>query len=213
MNSTLLTAQDNTPKAAENIHRVLKCEILRGEIESGALLSESKLAKRFGVSRTPSREALSKLANDRLTFSLPQRGHLVRTISFSEAMEAFQLRELLEVEAVRLAVHRIPNEKINYLKNLIDNPKNDEIGVFNYEIHTTIAKASENRILAEFIEELLILMERILLVDPEFRQNTSESVQPEAEIIAALENRDETAACEAMRRHIRNTMSRVLKVK
>jgi DNA-binding GntR family transcriptional regulator len=50
-------------------------------------------------------------------------------------------------------------------------------------------------------------------VDPEFRQNTSESVQPEAEIIAALENRDETAACEAMRRHIRNTMSRVLKVK
>ncbi len=202
-----------TPKAAEKIHRILKSEILRGEIESGTMLSESKLAKRFGVSRTPVREALSMLANDRLTFALPQRGHQVRTISFSEAMDAFQIRELLEVEAVRLAVHCISAEKIGYLKKLIKDAKDGDSSAFNFEFHTIIAKASENRILAEFIEEMLTLMERILLVDPEYRQYTQDAWQPESEIVAALEKRDEAAASEAMRRHIRDTMGRILKRK
>ncbi len=211
MDSTISPFQERTPKAAENIYRILKEDILKGAIEPGALLSESKLAKRFGVSRTPVREALSMLANDRLTFALPQRGHQVRMISFSEAMDAFRIRELLEVEAIRLAVHRITDEQISFLKQLIKNTENRDLFTLNYEFHTAIAKASNNRILAEFVEEMLTLMERVLAVHPDFKAYSDESVQPEAEIIDALEKRDETAACEAMRRHIRDTMDKVLK--
>jgi DNA-binding GntR family transcriptional regulator len=212
METTFSPVQETTIKPAETIYRTLKNEILRGVVEPGALLSESKLAKRFGVSRTPVREALSMLNNDRLISSLPQRGHQVRTIPFSEAMDAFRLRELLEVEAIRLAVNRISDEKITYLKQLIENAKDNDLYVANYEFHTTIAKASGNRILAEYIEELLALMERILVVHPDFLKYSNEAIRPEAEIVEALEKRDENAACEAMRRHIRDTMSKVLQV-
>jgi DNA-binding GntR family transcriptional regulator len=106
-------SNEQEPKAAKKIHQVLKEEILNGIIEPGTLLSESKLASRFGVSRTPIREALSMLDNDRLIFSLPQRGHQVRTVSFSETVDAFRIRELLEVEAIRLAVHRIKEYPIS----------------------------------------------------------------------------------------------------
>jgi GntR family transcriptional regulator, rspAB operon transcriptional repressor len=204
--------QEREPKAAENIHRVLKNEILRGVIDPGTLLSESKLAKRFGVSRTPVREALSMLANDRLIFSLPQRGHQVRTISFSEAIDAFRIRELLEVEAIRLAVHRISNEQIQELRQMVADARNTDSMVWNYEFHTTIAKASGNRILAEFTEELFTLMERILTVHPDFHNFSNEAIRPEIELLNALEQRDEAAACDAMRRHIRDTMNQILKV-
>lgn len=196
----------NAPKAAETIYRVLKSEILSGVIEPGTLLSESQLAKRFGVSRTPAREALGILAYDRLVTSLPQRGHQVRTISFSEVKHAFRLRELLEVEGVRQAVHRISDEEICYLKELIATAQAGNLVSFNYEFHVTIAKASGNRVLADFIEELLMLMERVLLQDPDLAVYTEETIRPEAEIVEALENRDEHAACEAMRRHIQDTM-------
>lgn len=217
MESTPVLAGSPEPKAAENIHRILKREILTGEIEPGALLSESKLAKRFGVSRTPVREALSMLANERLIFSLPQRGHQVRTVSFSDVVDAFHTRELLEVEGVRLAVQHISDEKIVYLRamtenTLYNNLSEQEQMVFNYEFHSTIARGSGNHILAEFIEELLVFMQRVLVVNPEFDRLMNEGISPEAEIVTALEKRDEQAACEAMRRHIRNTMNRVLKI-
>ncbi len=200
------SAPDPAPKAAENIYRILKGEILKGEIEPGALLSESRLAKRFGVSRTPVREALSMLAIDHLIATLPQRGHQVRTISFSEVMDAFRIRELLEVESVRLAVQHISDDTICYLKELIATAKKKDLVAFNYEFHTTIAKASGNRVLAEFIEEILILMERVLAVHPDLANYTERTIHPEFEIVEALENHDERAACEAMRGHIQDTM-------
>lgn len=207
-----ISAPEYAPKAAENIYRILKGEILKGEIESGALLSESQLAKRFGVSRTPVREALSMLASNRLIASLPQRGHQVRTISFSEVMDAFRIRELLEVEGVRLAAQRISDDTICYLKELIATAKKKDLVAFNYEFHTTIAKASGNRVLAEFIEEILTLMERILAVHPDLVKYTEETIHPEVEIVEALENRDELAACEAMRRHIHDTMRKLTQI-
>jgi DNA-binding GntR family transcriptional regulator len=204
-------SNEQEPKAAKKIHQVLKEEILNGIIEPGTLLSESKLASRFGVSRTPIREALSMLDNDRLIYSLPQRGHQVRTVSFSETVDAFRIRELLEVEAIRLAVHRITDERISYLKQLIEKAKIGDSYNFNYEFHTTIAKASNNRILAEFIEEMLILLNNVLLAHPDIRGSSSKSVEPEVKILEALERRDENAACEAMRAHIHESMEKVLR--
>jgi DNA-binding GntR family transcriptional regulator len=195
-------SNEQEPKAAKKIHQVLKEEILNGIIEPGTLLSESKLASRFGVSRTPIREALSML---------PQRGHQVRTVSFSETVDAFRIRELLEVEAIRLAVHRITDERISYLKQLIEKAKIGDSYNFNYEFHTTIAKASNNRILAEFIEEMLILLNNVLLAHPDIRGSSFKSVEPEVKILEALERRDENAACEAMRAHIHESMEKVLR--
>lgn len=198
------------PSATENVYTTLKQEIMWGEIEPGTLLSELKLAERFGVSRTPVREALTMLASDGLVTTIPRRGHLVRTVSLSEILGAFRVRELLEVEAVAQATRRIADQEIAYLRGLAEAGNDADLPDLNREFHLTIAKASGNRILADFIERLLILMQSVLIMDPHLAAWTEEGMEEELAIINALAARDEKAACEAMRCHIRNTLSSIL---
>ncbi|MGQ9584402.1 MAG: GntR family transcriptional regulator [Anaerolineae bacterium] len=197
-------------RATDEVYTRIKREILCGEIEPGSLLSESKLAERFGVSRTPVREALSLLASDGLITTLPQRGHLVHTVSLSEVLDAFRVREILEVEAAGLAVHRISDAEIVHLRELAEAREGD-FPSLNHEFHTIIAKAGGNRVLADFIERLLMLMRRVLLLDPHLAGWTEEGTQEALAICEALAARDEAAAREAMRTHIRNTLASILR--
>ena len=194
----------------ENVYTALKHDIMWGKIESGTLLSELKLAARFGVSRTPVREALTMLASDGLINTLPRRGHLVRTISLSEMLNAFHVRELLEVEAVAQAVRRITDQEIAHLRELAEAGDGVDLPDLNRQFHMIIARASGNRILADFIERLLILMQSVLIMDPHLAAWTEEGMEEELAIINALAARDEEAAREAMRHHIRNTLSSIL---
>ncbi len=198
------------PSATQSVYDVLKQEIMWGEVEPGALLSELELAKRFGVSRTPVREALTMLSSDGLITTIPRRGHLVRTVSLSEILDAFRVRELLEVEAALQSTRRISDEEITRLRELAESEDDSNLPEHNREFHLTIARASGNRILADFIERLLILMQSVLIMDPHLAAWTEEGMREELDIIDALAARDEEAAGEAMRRHIRNTLSAIL---
>jgi DNA-binding GntR family transcriptional regulator len=183
------------PRAADQIHATLKEEILSGEISSGDLLSENDIAGRFEVSRTPVREALNQLACEGLVQVLPQRGHLVRTISFSEIMETFRLRELLEVEAAGEAAHNITDQELEDLTLIMTNPEDTVLA--NYKFHTAIAHISGNRLLRETLEEILMLMQRMIVIHP-----TLFDPNPELKVIEALATRDPDAARSAMRAHI-----------
>jgi DNA-binding GntR family transcriptional regulator len=183
------------PRAADQIYTTLKEEILSGDIGPGDLLSENDIAHRFEVSRTPVREALNQLACDGLVQALPQRGHLVRTVSFSEIMEAFRLRELLEVEAAGEAAHNITEQEIDELTLLMSDPEDTVLA--NYKFHTAVAHISGNRLLAEALEEILILMQRMIVIHP-----TLFDPNPEIKVIEALATRDPDAARTAMRAHI-----------
>jgi DNA-binding GntR family transcriptional regulator len=205
------TVPPGKPSASEQVYTALKQEIMWGEIEPDTLLSELKLAARFGVSRTPVREALTMLTSDGLVTTLSRRGHLVRTVSFSEILGAFRLRELLEVEAVGQAAHRITDRDLEYLRELAEDRDGTDIPAINREFHMTIARASGNRLLAEFIERLLILMQSVLIKDPHLKTWTDEGLQVELTIIDALASHDEEAAREAMGSHIRNTLTTILK--
>ncbi len=189
---------------SETIYSQLKQDILSGELKAGTMLSESEIARRFGVSRTPVRDALARLACDRVVVALPQRGHLVRTVSLSEVIEAFRVRELLEVEAAGQAALRITDEQVAHLKSLVKDNLEDPTRV-NYQIHSIIAKIAGNRLLADFIEETLILMQRMIATHPDHAV-----LEPELQVIEALEARDPDAAREAMRAHIRDVMEKLL---
>jgi DNA-binding GntR family transcriptional regulator len=188
----------------ELIYDQLKQEILSGEIAPGTLLSELEIAKRFGVSRTPVREALNRLACDRVIVALPQRGHLVRTVSVSEIVEAFRVRELLEVEAAGEAARRITDEEVAYLESLFQEDV-DEPALANYRFHSAVARIAGNRLLADFIEEVLVLMQRMIANHPD-----RDVLEPELQVLEALAARDPDAAREAMRAHVHDVMEKLL---
>jgi len=104
--------------AAEQAARSLRDEILSGVFPSGARLGEAELATRLSVSRTPIREALSRLAAEGLVELQPNRGARVASWSTEQLREIFELRLLLEPVAVRMAVPKLDPAQLDELDEL-----------------------------------------------------------------------------------------------
>jgi DNA-binding GntR family transcriptional regulator len=95
---------------ADEIAYALEEEIVSGQIEPGSILRQESLSEQYGVSRTPIREALRRLAALGLVQFVPNRGVRVRTLSREELREAFLVRAELESLATALAVPRFDEE-------------------------------------------------------------------------------------------------------
>jgi DNA-binding GntR family transcriptional regulator len=91
----------------EKIYEELKSEIFDGRLRPSDVLAVDDLARRFGVSRTPVREALIALSNKGLLDARYHVGFIVTSIDVREIIETYHLRILLEKESVRLAVRNI----------------------------------------------------------------------------------------------------------
>ena len=93
-------------RASDKAYRALLSEIVDGTLAPGAMLAEVEQSTRLGVSRTPLREALSRLTADGLVSAQPGRGVVVTEISYGDIVELYEVREGLEEQAARLAAQR-----------------------------------------------------------------------------------------------------------
>jgi DNA-binding GntR family transcriptional regulator len=92
---------------ASKVYGALREAIIRRDFDPGEPLTEHDLCRRFGVSRTPVREALARLEGDQLVRVVPKKGAFVRTVSHDEIRELYEIREALEALVVRLAAPRL----------------------------------------------------------------------------------------------------------
>ena len=101
---------------ADDIAVLIEEAIVSGELEPGSVLRQEQLSERFGVSRTPVREALRRLAALGLVSFVPNRGVRVRTLSRHELWEAFLVRAELESLATEIAARKMTAEAIAELE-------------------------------------------------------------------------------------------------
>src|SRR5947207_14338227 len=92
---------------ADDIAVVIEEAIVSGELAPGSVLRQEQLSERFGVSRTPVREALRRLAALGLVSFEPNRGVRVRTLTHHDLREPFMVRAQLEALVTELAAHRM----------------------------------------------------------------------------------------------------------
>ena len=97
---------------ADEVARTLEDEIVSGAVAPGQVLRQEGVCARFGVSRTPVREALQRLEALGLVTALPNRGARVRSISSAELREAFMIRAELESLATAQSAQRITAEQL-----------------------------------------------------------------------------------------------------
>src|SRR6201986_2304199 len=90
----------------ETVVEALRAAVLAGEFQPGERLHETKLTARLGVSRTPVRAALQKLASEGLLDYTPNRGYTLRQYSIGEVIGAYEVRAVLEGLAARLSAER-----------------------------------------------------------------------------------------------------------
>jgi DNA-binding GntR family transcriptional regulator len=171
-------------------------------------LRDEDLAAQLGVSRTPVREALMRLAQEGLVDIIPRSGTHVRTFTVDDVEQIFEVRSALESLAMRKAIGRIPADEIRRLRTLHDQ---SEVGLrsrntkpaleFDREMHRAIVDYSGNRRLQEVmasINDFVALFRNIGARTPFHRGYTYRH----REIIRALERRDADQGVKLLAEHI-----------
>ena len=128
----------------------LRERILRGDYPEGAPLRQDALATEFGVSRIPVREALRQLEVEGLVTFSPHVGAIVSSLSLDEIAELFELRAVLEVELLKLAIPNLTPEIMDRADAVLDAyesafEKGDVAawGALNWEFHSTLLAAAQ----------------------------------------------------------------------
>ena len=194
----------------DRIYDTLVGAIQSGQLESGARIREQDVARLFGVSRTPVREALQRLQERGLLSSEGgSRGGLaVLAIDNRRTLELCAVREILEGAAARFAAENASRRQIALLRQLLDDiaatPDAAKRGSLNRIFHRTTYEAAHNaylgRLLTDLYDELAVVGAPFHGTDPErSRQGYAEHRR----IVDAVEAGDPDAAEQAARQHIR----------
>ncbi len=195
------------PSVREAAYGHLRDEILAGRLAPGQRVSEPGLARRLGVSRTPVREALQRLAQEGLVELTPARGARVRVLRADEVREVYEARALIEAEGARLAArHAAPRElaaleqQLRALDALPPDRYAEQMRV-DLDFHTALVDAGRNRALANLYRSLRARMALVRAHAQTLSQRPATRAQHRA-ILRALRARDARAAAAAVRRHV-----------
>lgn len=188
-------------------YELLLTQIEEGVLPPGTRLREAELAERFGISRTPVREALKRLELQGLIVHQPHHGAVVATLDYAEVGELYLMREVLEGTAARLAAQHASEVEIAVLAEMVERDRaiagrSGELARSNRLFHQQLRNAARNRFLTKTLENLrlsLALLANTTLSEP---GRGPTSVEEHAAIVARIAARDPDGAEAAARQHI-----------
>jgi DNA-binding GntR family transcriptional regulator len=186
-------------------------ELIRdGVLEPRARVNELELAERFGISRTPLREAIKILATEGLLDLLPNRGARVASISVEEADEVIEVVAGLEATAGELACRSITDAEVATIEakhaamlEAWRAADNAAYFTLNREIHEAIMAASRNATLQGIYATLSGRIQRARYAAHKTPEQWARAVREHEEMLALLKNRDGARLGSVLREHIR----------
>lgn len=172
----------------------------------GDRLVESELAERFGVSRTPIREALQRLETQSL-LTRDGRSLIVASLDHSQLSELYVVRGELEGLAARLAARHATPEEVKVLRDMLEEDHKligdpNALSRANRRFHKQIHLASHNRFLVQQLDLVHRSMALLATTSIAAEGRTKETLDEHATIVAAIEKGDGDAAYQALRDHI-----------
>jgi DNA-binding GntR family transcriptional regulator len=187
----------------------LRGEILSNHLTPGTHLQEEIIAAQLGISRAPVREALRLLAAEDLVTIAPRRGAVVRSLSPEEFLAAYQVREALEVLAIRLVIPRLTPVDHGALRNLHEEmvllaARGDVESFFeaNAAFHALLVERSGNDRLREIYQHLTNQLRRYRMRSMSLRGGLDRSLAEHAAILDAIGRRDVLEATRLLTEHI-----------
>ncbi|MGB7755359.1 MAG: GntR family transcriptional regulator [Salinisphaera sp.] len=207
----------NNVSRGEAAYLQLKEAIQSGSLAPGARVREVEIAERFGISRTPAREAIRRLESKGLISIVPHQGAVIASLDHQQTMELYDLREILEGSAAGFAARHASAAEVEELAELVASEPpfaNDpnRLAELNRVFHAALYRAAHNR----FLERALLgLRDSMALLGGTSLQVAGRYEAAHAEhaaIIEALNARDEVGAETAARAHIRSAQRARLKL-
>ncbi|MFM2486148.1 GntR family transcriptional regulator [Celerinatantimonas yamalensis] len=211
----LVAILKNTRSAdsVEKVYEALKLLAVDYHFKPGKRINEVELASHFGVSRTPIREALNRLAQDGFMYFVPNRGFYSRDITPKGVHELYELRAIIEQAAFRLACVRASDQAIEDAIAIWENccqqmpdPESiqdwSKIAQSDEEFHMAIAKISNNSRLYETLDSLNALSRFFRRIDLQTPSRRCNAYHEHELIIDALRRRDTKTLSELVESHV-----------
>ena len=200
--------------AAEFVYDQLRKKIFEKALTSGQRLPEVAIAKDLNVSRTPVREALRRLESEGLVQIIPGWGACLASPSKQEIIDTYEVREDLEIMAIRKAAKRITPLQLCRLQEQIDAER--ETFVYrdlesylkvNDNFHIIIAESSGNSTLVGYVKNILSrIFVQMIFFESFFDFDTNPSLEEHIAILNALKEHDEAECVRLMKEHLRLSM-------
>lgn len=192
------------------IHAALRRDIIVGQLAPRAMLSEQEFAVRFGISRTPVREAMIKLAEEGLVEIFPQYGSFVAPIKLLDVFDSQFTREALESAAVKKAIERLDKDGDAELKAVIDRQRSslrpqdrDAFFLADEDMHILIFRLAGHANAWRFVEAAKAQMDRVRHIAITLPRKQASILAEHEAVIDRMLARDNEGAVEAMRAHLR----------
>lgn len=215
------TAEKLDPRKSltDQIYALLRKKLMTSEIGGNNIIVESKIAKEYGVSKTPVREALGFLKKDGFLEIVPRAGYRIIPITIEDVHEIYDLRILLEGEAAALVAQLATKEQLDELVEDQESMKCSISGEdrnicylkLHDEFHLRVAYLSKNHRLEKIINHLYDESIRLRLCDPRINISYFEELKDvNLLFFDAFRKRDSRLARDLMRVHIAQAKDRLL---
>jgi DNA-binding GntR family transcriptional regulator len=219
MTSRQSTKPESKLTQTEKAYQIIKRALLKGEIEEGRFVSEQDLRRRYGISRTPFREACNRLHNEQILEVVPRRGYFVPQLSFRSFGDLLEARLLIEGSIAELAAVRATKEEMRELEEIvgmfssakISQTEPEEIIRLNTEFHLCLARMTKNSELIDLGRRILERTERLNYI--EYRRSGLPkrlAAQVHEPVLDAIRRRDPVDARRAVRSDILRLQTRTL---
>lgn len=207
----------NYPNKTRRVYEILLEDIATRKFQPGERLIEKDLADKLGVSKTPVREALSRLERGRLVEVLPYRGAFVAKLSYDDVIEIYDLRGVMEGLAARRAVKKIEEKQIEELRSIIqsledcvNNGDLESYSVFDLKFHDLLGSISGNSRLLQMLQSLRNQIKILMSTSVILPGRAANSLAEHERIMDAIVKGDADLAERFAREHVKKVKEAVL---
>ncbi len=195
----------------DKVYDILSEQIINQKLKPGERLPEEQLAADLGVSRTPVRDAISRLVKDGFAETEPRKGAFVKDFQIEDVIEIYHLRVVLEGLAVTLAGANVDGPDLKKLKKRFASKNTKKLLKADTELHSYIIDRCGNSKLIEILNNLHSLVDVFRASGYTSSKRSAKATAGHIEIINALIKGNVAGAEKAMKKHIEKTKSEIVK--
>lgn len=203
----------NEYSLTEKVYQNLRSDILSGTFRDREELRETALAKTYGVSRTPVREAIRQLALEGLVDTIPNRGAYVHNIHGKDVKDVYAIRSLLEGLAARWAVENITDEQIEAMEEVLYMSEYyrkkelwEQVYVCDNKFHDLMYAASGSHLLEHMFRTFHEYVQQVRKSALQDEKRAKSSFEEHAAILEAIKSRKADEAADLAKQHIDNAV-------
>ena len=209
------TSDKSAQLLSTNLYHELQADILSGLLPDSSKLTEASVCKKYNVSRTPVREAFRHLVTDGLIEYIPNRGAFVTGLSKRDVSDLFDLRAILEVQAVEWAIKRMTTDEIETLKETFDfmefytlRKDLDNILMFSSQFHDILYAGTKDRMIQKTLSTYQTYLKHAAPAAVYSKDQLGLMLSEHRAILEAVEAKNPSAGRSAMEHHMEQSKLR-----